>query len=514
MTSIQSGLLAQHSQVRRHIVIVGGGTAGWMAANLMAIKWAKYPYIKISLIESADIGIIGVGEGSTPQLKAFFDSIGIADKEWMSACNASYKVGINFENWSTNTNEDRYFHPFFSDVDRYVKPEFDNSVNSKRSGIAGHLTPNTFFLGAYLSEQAKSPIPSDDFPFDVHYGYHFDSHLLGKFLKELAIKRGVNHIVATVNKVNLNARGNISSLTLSNGKTRKGDFFVDSSGFKGLLLQQALKVPFDSFKSNLFNDRAIVVATPTMKTLKPETRSIAMKNGWRWQIPLPGRTGNGYVYSSAHCSKTDAEKELVAALNLKPDEQALRQIEFKSGQVRQHWSHNCVAIGLSQSFIEPLEATSLDIVQDTILNFMAAYQTGGFSNQNRHTFNARTSLRIEGVRDYIVAHYVMSKRRDTQYWRDNTSHQNWSPLLSNLYDRWMQNLDISELLNKHEIGTYFPEVSWQCLFSGYQVFANTQKNISNISASKTFEHSNTAVRDFMHKCSRYYKPHHAVLLGA
>ncbi len=498
---------------RRHIVIAGGGTAGWMAANLMAVKWSDFSNIRITLVESDAIGIIGVGEGSTPQLKGFFDAINIKDSDWMPRCNASYKVGINFENWANShgVTNNQYFHPFFSDVDNYVRSVFETSIEARRHGQEVSILPNDCFLGAHLGPNGKSPINVDTFPFKVHYGYHFDSHLLGNYLKELAISRGVNHIVGTIEDATLAATGDVKHLQLQSGALIRGDFFIDCTGFRSLLMQQCLNVPFDSFASNLFNDKALVLPTPRLTRVDAVTRSVAMSCGWRWQIPLQNRTGNGYVFSSAHCTEEQAFTEFACSLGLNENKCNAKVLNIKSGQLKQHWVKNCTAFGLSQSFIEPLEATSLDIVQDSILNFMAAYETGGFTNQNRNAYNARTSLRIEGVRDYIVAHYVMSKRTDSNYWLDNTSHKNWSPMLLELYERWMNKGDVKALLNHHEIGNYFPEVSWQCLFSGYDVFPAVAKHSQHYKERLELNRAKQEARRFLQTSSQNYYGHNELL---
>src|SRR5690606_854173 len=370
----------------KHIVIVGGGTAGWMAANLMAARWAQEP-IKITLLESPQIGIIGVGEGSTPQLKGFMDSLGFAESEWMPACNATYKAGISFRNWSTVPGFTEYFHPFPAQPDDYTAPAFFYNSFVRRKGVDVEGHPDHFFLATWLAKHQLAPIAAESFPFEINYGYHFDSGLLGQYLGKKASARGVRHLQGTVRQVVQNAQGEIDSLLLESGDTLQGDFYVDCTGFSGLLIQQALNVPFVSFGKNLFNDSAVVMPTPSKDTIESQTISTALKYGWAWAIPLTSRIGNGYVYSSAFCSADQAETELRHHLGMLDSDQPARHLRMNVGRVAQHWHKHCLAVGLSQGFIEPLEATALHLVQETIQGFIESLEKGNYTDNFREEFN-------------------------------------------------------------------------------------------------------------------------------
>ncbi len=250
----------QETNVGKHVVIVGGGTAGWITANAMIARW-RNKGVDITLIESPEIGTIGVGEGSTPQLKDYLDSIGIEESEWMPACKATYKNGITFAGWSSSPGYERYFHPFPSRIDEHTITAFYVNALERRQSIDVHAHPDRFFLAARLAAEKLGPIPDENFPFAVEYGYHFDAHLLGEFLKSKATSRGVTHVAARVLEVKQDSAGNIASLLTDTGQTIAGDFFVDCSGFSSLLLQQTLGVPFRSFSENLFNDAAVVLPT-------------------------------------------------------------------------------------------------------------------------------------------------------------------------------------------------------------------------------------------------------------
>ncbi|GIT64258.1 MAG: hypothetical protein Ct9H300mP22_6580 [Gammaproteobacteria bacterium] len=283
----------------KNIVILGGGTAGWMAANLLHKKW-QHLGIQVTVVESPDIGIIGVGEGSTPLLKVFFDSLDIEESEWMPACNATYKNGISFVDWSTVAGYESYFHPFPTSLDFATFGFLYKYSTLRRQGLDLLAHPNRFSLLANLTEKRLAPLPAESFPFHFQYGYHFDSVLIGKFLRERAKEKGVNHIEATVESVEQHDNGDIKSLKLNPGEELSGDFFVDCSGFASILIQKTLKVRFFPFAKNLFNDSAIAVPTEIDPNLPSETISTALSNGWVWKIPLTNRFGNGYVYSSQY----------------------------------------------------------------------------------------------------------------------------------------------------------------------------------------------------------------------
>lgn len=450
------------------IVIAGGGTAGWMAANLLAHRFAAIP-IDITLIESKDIGTIGVGEGSTPTLKRFFQTLDIAEHQWMPACHATYKVNIKFNGWSGDDNVS-YSHPFFSQLDVHSERSFYVNALTRRLGLDVETTPDRFFMGGYLAKKNLAPIPSHNFPFAIEYGYHFDSHKLSEFLKQHAKRLGVEHIEGNIASVGTSVSGAISHLTCKDGQVLKGDFFIDCTGFSSLLLQKTLNVPFTSFNNNLFNDSAVVLATPAIDHMPVETESSTMSNGWCWQIPLRNRTGNGYVYSQQYQDKDKAEYELRNKLNLLDSDVEARHLTMRVGQCEQHWVKNCLAVGLSQGFIEPLEATALHLVQITIEQFATYYAKGNYTEKYQQHFNSDMTERFERIRDYIVCHYKLNGRTDSQYWTDNRENMQLSESLLSLLDVWYRKGDIVQEIKRQDIGKHFSAASWHCLLAGYRVF--------------------------------------------
>lgn len=296
-------------------VILGGGSAGWITANLFAHHWQDRD-VEIHVVESPDIGIIGVGEGSTPQLKAFFDQMGIAESDWMPACDATYKIGIRFTGWSKEPGFDSYFHPFPAPLDMYSQPGFIRNAALRRAGINVPAHPDNFYLSPHLAAQRKGPYPSENFPFDLSYGYHFDAYKLGDFLRRHAATLGVKHIPVRVNQVIVNPSGDVEALLGEDGKRIEGDFFIDCSGFRAMINEKALGAKYIPFDGNLFNNRAVVMPTAPERDAAGSpaiaTGAIAMEAGWRWSIPLTTRHGNGYVF------RTPIWMQMLLRLNFAP----------------------------------------------------------------------------------------------------------------------------------------------------------------------------------------------------
>ena len=487
----------------RKIVILGGGTAGWITANALIRSWSNKG-VEITLIESPTIGTVGVGEGSTPLLKLFFDSIGVQESEWMPRCNATYKNGISFANWTSRPGFDRYFHPFASQLDQHTITAFYFNTYARRQGIDVHAHPDRFFLAARLSENRQCPRPNENFPFVVEYGYHFDANLVGEFLKEKAVAEGVTHVAAKVVEVDQASNGDINSLLTDNGSRIEGDFFIDCSGFRAALLQEALDVPFRPYAENLFNDAAVVLPTKQDDNIGSQTVSTALQHGWAWEIPLTERIGNGYVYSSSFCSPDDAETELRAHLGLLNSDTEARHLRMKVGRVEKHWHRNCLAVGLSQGFIEPLEATALNLVCNTVNNFMAFVEKDqGLSGRSRDAFNQRVNRDFELVRDYIVAHYVLNSRGDTDYWSENTQNRNLSDRLQQILQIWTSGKNLSEEIERQQIPTSYTARSWYCLLSGYGYYPDLRQGQNNEPVAQRIDMSE--IDEFVRRCALNFR---------
>ncbi|MDM7860691.1 tryptophan 7-halogenase [Alteromonas sp. ASW11-36] len=485
----------------RKVVILGGGTAGWMAANLMATLLPKEA-IQVTLIESPDIGIIGVGEGSTPTLKRFFTLCDIAESEWMPACNATYKVNIRFAGWSPQSGIESYSHPFISQVDTFTERAFEVNCHTRRLGLNTHTKPEDFLLNGVLAQQQKGPITPESFPFRMEYGYHFDSYLLGAFLRDKAKSKGIGHVEGEVVDVQRHNNGDIATLKLKGGQTISADFFIDCTGFAAVLIQKTLNVPFQSFANNLFNNAAVVIPTSAQAIPAVETRATALSHGWYWQIPLQNRTGNGYVYSDLFVTADDAEKELRTTLGVADDVEA-RHLKMRVGQLQQHWAHNCLGLGLSQGFIEPLEATALHLVQVCIEMFIDKWQTGNFTAQHRDVFNQQMSKRFEHVRDYIVAHYKLNTRNDSEYWRANRENNQFSDSLGHILNAWFTKQDLRQEIERQQLESHFGSVSWHCLLSGYGAYPK----LAAEQPGKGDLYHEQGIETFLQGCALNFQPH-------
>ena len=455
------------------LVIVGGGSAGWMAAMILGNALLGRG-VEITVLESPAVGIIGVGEGSTPWLRGFFDDMGIEESEWMPACNATYKCGITFDKWSTKPGFESYFHPFACVLDNLTMGSFVHNVDARVRGVDVHAHPNRFFLSSRLADQGLAPKPNANFPFDIWHGYHFDSVLLGQFLHGKAVARGVRYTQCHVSAVNLGENGDIVSVTTREGETIEADFFVDCTGFAGILVQQAMQVPFVSFADNLFNDAAIAIPTPIGERIPSQTLSTALKHGWAWKIPLTSRYGNGYVYSSDFVSADAAEHELRVSLGLLDSPVEARHLKMKIGRVTRHWNRNCLAVGLSQGFIEPLEATALLFIQRTATSFVEHVDRGDLSEAAQAAFNQKINAHFEGTRDYIVTHYKTNSRTDTEYWRANAHNANLSDPLQGLLRLWMSGRGIAPEVGSQKLGAGYPIFSWYSIMAGMGIFPDAQ----------------------------------------
>ncbi len=451
----------------KSIVIVGGGTAGWMAVNSLLSSWGNS--VKITLVESKDIGIIGVGEGSTPYLKQYFSSLGIKESEWMPACDATYKAGISFPDWSTKAGYESYFHPFFSKLDLKPADLFFHNSGLRRRGVNVDALPNHYFVSSQLVKLNKSPVPKIELPFDVDYGYHFDSAKLGRFLKERALRLGLTHVIGNVTSVDTSIDGHITAVNVEAQESLRADFFIDCTGFAGLLVNKTLGLSFCSYKDSLFNDAAVAIPTSLEPhaQIAPQTVSRALTNGWSWRIPLTSRWGNGYVFSSDFISPDNAETELRTQLGLLDADIEARHLKMRVGRLNQHWHKNCLAVGLSQGFIEPLEATALMLIQFTIDRFISSFEDESKSAElTKADYNKDLNKTFDGVRDYIVAHYKLNSRNDSAYWRACREDALTPDSLANLITTWDRGGDFESALKQQQDSLVYLRPSWYCLFSG------------------------------------------------
>ena len=392
------------------VIVAGGGTAGWMAAAALAKTLG--PVVDVTLVESEEIGTVGVGEATIPTLLTYNRLLGIDEAEFMRATSATFKLGIAFERWRTP--DHRYVHSFGVTGKDHWTAGFQHFWLAGRE--AGVTKPfGEYCLELVAAEEGRfAHLPK----LGLNYAYHIDSAAFARFLRRMAEGHGAKRKEGRIRSVDRDEEtGDIASLTMEDGTVLGGDLFLDCTGFRALLIGGALGEAFEDWSHLLPCDRAVAVQTESARPAVPYTRSVAHGAGWRWQIPLQHRTGNGTVFSSRYLSEDEAASDLMAALDGVPRSEP-RLIRFRTGTRARHWVRNCVALGLSASFIEPLESTSIHLIQRGVLRLLQTFPQGRVSPADRDEFNRQTAYEMKHIRDFIVLHYHLTERRDTQFWRD------------------------------------------------------------------------------------------------
>ncbi len=400
----------------RKIVIVGGGSAGWMAAA--AIINATRGVCEVVLVESEDIPTVGVGEATIPYIKRFNHALGIDEATFIRETQGSFKLGIEFVNW---TNDDhRYFHPFgIFGADFDTVPLYQYWLKARAEGSQDKLQDYSMCWG--MAQRGRFDRPSQN-PRQIQatfdYAYHFDAGLYARFLRRFSEGKGVTRIEGKVTDVSLRSEdGFIESITLEDGQTIDGDFFIDCTGFRGLLIEDAMKTGYEDWTHWLPCNRAVAAPCEQgAEGFSPYTRSTARTAGWQWRIPLQHRIGNGHVYCSEYISDDDAAKTLVDNLEgeMLADPRFLR---FVTGRRKKFWNKNCVAIGLSAGFMEPLESTSLHLIHIGIMRFLALFPERDGSPLSEQEYNRLTHEEYEWIRDFLILHYHANAREDGELWR-------------------------------------------------------------------------------------------------
>ncbi|MGK2926623.1 MAG: tryptophan halogenase family protein [Lysobacterales bacterium] len=399
----------------RNIVIVGGGTAGWMTAAALG-KVLGPTYANITLIESDAIGIVGVGEATIPQIGTYNRMLGIDENDFVRRTKGSFKLGIEFVNWGRLG--DRYFHPFGHygiNMDGLSFHAFWQRL--RHLGKVEALDDFSLMATASRRNKFMRPIDAGKSPLsNITYAFQFDAGLYSLFLRDHAVQRGVVRREGKIVKVNQNGEsGFIESVELEDGSRVEGELFIDCSGFRGLLINQTLGIDFVDWSHWLPCNRAVTVPCASVAELTPYTRSTAQKAGWQWRIPLQHRTGNGHVYCSDYISDDEAAATLLENL----DGAALaepRLIRFTTGHRRTYWEKNCVAIGLSSGFMEPLESTSIWMIQSGISRLLANFPDRDFAPVHRERYNRLLIKETEYIRDFLILHYNATERDDAPFW--------------------------------------------------------------------------------------------------
>ncbi|MCO4798791.1 MAG: tryptophan 7-halogenase [Colwelliaceae bacterium] len=446
----------------KSICIVGGGTSGWMAASLLSSA-LKGSNIKLTVIESPDIKTIGVGESTVPSMVSFVEACQINLKEFMQATSATFKLGIQFDDWRDQG--DSYFHPFgivgkningFDFYQAWLKSLADGNISRW-----GDYSPN-----AVMAENERFMLPPQQHQnwvlANYAHAFHLDAVKVAQYLRELCQKRGVTRIEATVKNVTVDHQQFIQDLELEGGTTVKSDFFIDCTGFKGLLIQETLKVGYEDWSHYLPCNRAVTLQTEQFTDPVPYTIATARDAGWSWKIPLQHRTGNGYVFASDFCSDGKAIDLLINNVSGKILNEP-QIIPFVTGKRKKIWHNNCLSLGLANGFLEPLESTAIHLVYKTLVHFIKHFPDADFDKDNERVFNQKINADYEEIRDFIILHYCTSARSDTDFWR------------------WCQTMPVPESLSEkirmfkkrgqitHNSEQFFSSDSWCSIFEGMKI---------------------------------------------
>ena len=477
----------------KDIVIVGGGTAGWMtAAALSTVLNGRY---NIRLVESDEIGIVGVGEATIPMIQRFNRVVGIDENEFMRETMGSFKLGIEFVNWGKLG--DRYMHGFGRLGQDLATVPFDQYWHKmRRLGKAaplGEYSITRMAANANRFMPARFDVPNSPLR-DITYAYHFDASLYAKYLRKLSESRGVVRIEGKIKRATMREPdGHIDAVELENGTRVEGELFIDCSGFRGLLIEQTLETCYEDWTRWLPADRALAVPCESAPAITPYTRSTAHTAGWQWRIPLQHRTGNGHVYCSRFISDDEAAATLLANL----DGKALadpRLIKFQTGMRKLAWNRNVVALGLASGFLEPLESTSIHLIQSGIQRLIDFFPDRGWSAVDRDEYNRQSRFDYERIRDFIILHYHLNQRTDAPYWVE-CANMAIPDSLRHKMDMYRAHGRVVRVDNE-----LFSEVGWVQVFEGQNMPLDSYHPLVDTQAEEDIAEYLESVRDVIAKC--------------
>jgi tryptophan halogenase len=477
----------------KNIVIVGGGTAGWMtAAALSTILNGRY---NIRVVESDEIGIVGVGEATIPMIQRFNRVLGIDESEFMRETMGSFKLGVEFVNWGRVG--DRYMHGFGRlGQDLATVPFHQYWQKMHRLGKAAPLEEYSITRLAARAGKfmpARHDVPNSPLA-DISHAYHFDAGLYAKYLRKLSEARGATRIEGKIVRATVREPdGHIDAVELENGMRVEGELFIDCSGFRGLLIEQALETGYEDWTRWLPADRALAVPSESVSATTPYTRATAHKSGWQWRIPLQHRTGNGHVYCSRFISDDEAAATLLANLDGKALAEP-RLIKFQTGMRKLAWNRNVVAIGLASGFLEPIESTSIHLIQSAIQRLIDFFPDRGFSQVDRDEFNRQTRFDYERIRDFIILHYHLNQRTDSPYWLE-CANMAIPETLRQKMDLYRAHGRVVRVDNE-----LFSEVAWIQVFEGQNMPVDGYHPLVDVQSEEDIAEYLDGVRGVIAKC--------------
>lgn len=397
-----------HNNSIKRVVITGGGTAGWVAAAALAKQLGKL--LDIVLVESEEIGTVGVGEATIPPMRTFHSLLGIDEQEFMRATNAVFKLGILFKNWGQIGDE--YIHPFGSTGQSSYLADFQHFwLHGKSKGINAEF--GEYSLEVQAAKASKFALSKKG---SIHYAYHLDATRYAHFLRQFSEKYGAKRIEGKIQQVQQHPNGDIKSLVLESGQIIEGDLFIDCTGFTGLLIDKTLKVPYEDWSHWLPCNSAIAIQTESVEPAKPYVTCTAHSAGWQWHIPLQHRVGNGNVFCSHFMSDEQAKQHLLDNVRGKVLTEP-RVIKYKTGRRKVFWEKNCIALGLSSGFVEPLESTSIYMFMIGVVRLLKMFPFNGVTQSLIQEYNQQLIAELENIRDFIILHYHVTSREDSEFWR-------------------------------------------------------------------------------------------------
>ncbi|HVY24569.1 MAG TPA: tryptophan halogenase family protein [Steroidobacteraceae bacterium] len=482
----------------RHVVIAGGGTAGWMAAAALS-RLTGNGMTKVTLVESDEIGTVGVGEATIPPIKSFNGLLGIDENDFLARTEGTFKLGIEFDGWLHEGHA--YMHPFGS---------FGHDMNGTRfhqfwlkfreSGGAGVLGDYSLCNVAAKLNRFIRPVPDRSSVLStLDYAFHFDAGLYARYLRHYSEQHGVKRVEGKIQHVEQREDGFIASLVLEGDLRLSGDLFIDCTGFRGLLIEQTLKTGYEEWTRYLPCDRAVAVPSERAEPLRPYTRTIAGTAGWQWRIPLQHRMGNGHVYCSRFISDDEAAATLLKSLDGKPLADP-RIIPFTTGRRKLAWNKNCVALGLSAGFMEPLESTSIHLIQSGISKLMALFPNRNFSSIERDEYNRLSTLQWETTRDFLIAHYKLNRRREP-FWRECAGME--------IPETLARRLKLFSATGRYFRGEYelFDEVNWTAVLIGQGLIPESYDPLVDIVDEADLQQTMNGIRSAFVRAAEHMPSH-------
>ena len=494
---------ASERQLSR-VVIVGGGTAGWMTAA--ALAKVLRGQVEVQLVESDDIGTIGVGEATIPMIQVFNRVLGLDEAEFLRATQGTFKLGIEFVNWGALG--ERYMHGFGRfGQELWTVPFHQFWLRMRAAGRAQPL--EAYSITRMAAKAGRFMPPRTDIPNsplnDIAYAYHFDASLYARHLRRFAEGLGVRRHEGRIVQVRQReADGFVSAVVLESGQAIEGDLFVDCSGFGGLLIEKTLHTGYEDWTHWLPCDRAQAVPCESAPTLLPYTRSTAHRAGWQWRIPLQHRIGNGHVYCSAHISDDEAAATLLDNLDGKALAEP-RLLRFATGMRRQAWNRNVVAIGLSSGFLEPLESTSIHLIQNSIQQLIEFFPDRDFNPLDVAEFNRQNRFQFERIRDFIILHYHLNQRSDSAFWRACASMEVPESLRERM-ELWRSH---GRLYRFHT--ELFSEVGWLQVLEGQNLLPERWHPLADMQPEDTVHEYLEGLREVVAKCVDVMPAHQAFI---